>query len=74
VIAFRKSRGIKAKTDAIDARLILAFVCDKLARRELPTSLIGDERLRALAASHGTLPGTAFSSRIQISKKTGVSL
>src|SRR6266404_3401794 len=50
VVAFRKSRGIKAKTDAIDARLILAFVCDKLARAELPTSLIGDERLRALAA------------------------
>ena len=24
VVAFRKSRGIKAKTDAIDARLILA--------------------------------------------------
>jgi|AmaraimetFIIA100_FD_contig_121_258400_length_2127_multi_8_in_0_out_0_2 transposase len=50
VIAFRKSRGIKAKTDAIDARLILAFLCDRLARRELRTSLIGDERLRALAA------------------------
>ena len=32
------------------ARLILAFVCDKLTRAELPTSLIGDERLRALAA------------------------
>ena len=50
VVAFRKSRGIKAKTDAIDARLIAAFVCDKLARAELRTSLIGDERLRALAA------------------------
>ena len=50
VVAFRKSRGIKAKTDAIDARLILAFVCDRLARAELRTSLIGDERLRALAA------------------------
>ena len=50
VIAFRKSRGIKAKTDAIDARLILAFVCDKLARRQLRASLIGDDRLRALAA------------------------
>src|SRR5438034_7285793 len=29
VIAFRKSRAIKAKTDAIDAALILAFVQDK---------------------------------------------
>ena len=50
VVAFRKSRGIKAKTDAIDARLILAFVCDKVARAELRTSLIGDDRLQALAA------------------------
>src|SRR5229473_2817175 len=50
VVAFRKSRGIKAKTDAIDARLILAFVCDKAARAELRPSLIGDDRLRALAA------------------------
>jgi len=50
VVAFRKSRGVKAKTDAIDARLILAFVCDKAARAELPTSLIGDDRLQALAA------------------------
>jgi transposase len=50
VIAFRKSRGIKAKTDAIDAGLILAFVCDRLARRKLRASLIGDDRLRALAA------------------------
>src|SRR5260370_8235828 len=48
VIAFRKSRGIKAKTDTIDARLILAFVCDKAARAELRTSLIGADRLRAL--------------------------
>src|SRR5712691_8652023 len=46
VVAFRKSRGIKAKTDAIDARLILAFVCDKAARADLRTSLIGDDRLR----------------------------
>jgi transposase len=50
VIAFRKSRGIKAKTDAIDAGLILAFVCDRLARRKLRASLIGDDRLRPLAA------------------------
>jgi transposase len=50
VIAFRNSRGVKAKTDAIDARLILAYVSDKLARREPCQSRLGDERLRALAA------------------------
>ena len=58
LIAFRKSRGIKAKTDAIDARLILAFVCDKLARHELRASLIGDDRLRALAARRRQLVDT----------------
>ena len=55
LIAFRKSRGIKAKTDAIDGRLILAFVGDRLARHELRTSLIGDERRRPFNAARATL-------------------
>src|SRR5215472_766750 len=58
VVAFRQSRGIKAKTDAIDARLLLAFVGDRLARRELCTSVLGDERLRALAARRRQLVET----------------
>ena len=58
VVAFRQSRGIKAKTDAIDARLLLAFAGDRLARRELRTSVLGDERLRALAARRRQLVET----------------
>ena len=58
LIAFRKSRGIKAKTDAIDARLILAFIGDRLTRHELRSSLIGDDRLRALAARRRQLVDT----------------
>jgi transposase len=50
VIAFRKSRGIKAKSDPIDARLILAFLADELSRRGWRSSVIGDDLLRALAA------------------------
>jgi transposase len=50
VVAFRKSRGIKAKTDSIDADLIRAFLVDLSARRALCGSIIGDDRLRALAA------------------------
>lgn len=50
LVAFRKSRGIKAKTDRIDARLILAFVCDELHRRGLHSTAVGNERLRELAA------------------------
>jgi transposase len=50
VVAFRKSRGIKAKTDPIDADLLRAFLADVAARHPLSGSIIGDDRLRALAA------------------------
>jgi len=50
LIAFRKSRGIKAKTDRIDAQLILAFVCEELRRRGLQSTILGNEHLRELAA------------------------
>lgn len=50
VIAFRRSRGIKAKTDRIDARLIRDFVCDELARRGSRATILGNQRLRELAA------------------------
>jgi transposase len=49
VIAFRKSRGVRAKTDAIDARLIAAFASEELSRRGLRPSLERDEELRELA-------------------------
>jgi transposase len=50
LVAFRNSRGIRAKTDLIDARLILAFLSDRLARRELRPSILGPDGLRDLAA------------------------
>jgi len=50
VIAFRKSRGIRAKTDRIDAGLIAAFAADELTRRGLRPAILGDEVLRELAA------------------------
>lgn len=50
VVAFRKSRGIKAKSDAIDARLIRDFAADELLRRGRCDSIIGNDALRALAA------------------------
>src|SRR5688572_9299043 len=49
VVAFRKSRRIKAKTDRIDARLIAQFAAEELLRRGLPISIAGDETLRELA-------------------------
>lgn len=50
VIAFRRSRGVKAKSDPIDARLIHAFLTQELSRRGWNGSVIADERRRALAA------------------------
>jgi transposase len=50
IIAFRQSRGIKAKSDPIDARLIAAFAAEELPRRGLRPSIIADDDLRELAA------------------------
>jgi transposase len=50
IIAYRKSRGIKAKTDRIDARLIAQFAAEVLSRRGLKPNIAGDETLRELAA------------------------
>lgn len=66
VIAFRKSRGIKAKSDPIDARLILAFVADELSRRGGRSSVSGDDRLRALAARRRQLVDTLQAERCRL--------
>jgi transposase len=51
VIAFRQSRGVKAKSDPIDARLIHAFVSDELSRRGGRRSVIGDAANTVRSAS-----------------------
>jgi transposase len=58
VIAFRKSRGIKAKTDKIDARLIRDYVGDVLLRGGRHSTILGDERLQALVARRRQLADT----------------
>lgn len=50
IIAFRKAKGLKAKTDRIDARLIAEFARDELSRRGLAPAVEGDEVLRELVA------------------------
>lgn len=50
IIAFRSSRAIKAKTDAIDAMLIAAFTADELARRGFRPTVARDDALTELAA------------------------
>lgn len=48
LVAFRKAKGIKAKTDKIDAHLLAAFTRDELAKRGLGPVVQADETLREL--------------------------
>jgi transposase len=50
ILAFRKARGVRAKTDRIDAMLIARYLADAKGRADLPATFRADERLRALAA------------------------
>ena len=50
ILAFRKARGVRAKTDRIDAMLIARYLADARGRADLPATPRADERLRALAA------------------------
>jgi len=50
VCAFRMRRGVKAKTDRIDARLLADFAAEELTRRGITAAIEGDEVLRELAA------------------------
>jgi transposase len=55
---YRKGRGIRAKTDAIDARLIADYAAEELARRATQPHQLADETLRALAARRRQLADT----------------
>jgi len=67
VIAFRKSRGIKAKSDPIDARLILDFVADTLSRRGWSGDVFGNDLLRALTARRRQLVAALQAERCRLS-------
>ena len=79
VVAFRKAKGLKAKTDRIDARLIADFARDELSHRGLAPTVEGDEVLRELIARRRQLvlslhaercrQGLAFSPAIKTSLK-----
>jgi transposase len=49
VVAFRRRRAIKAKTDRIDARLLAAFAEQELQHRGLSAPVEGDAMLRELS-------------------------
>lgn len=66
VIAFRQSRGVRAKSDPIDARLIFAFATQELSRRGWRGSVLGDERLQALAARRRQLAAALQAERCRL--------
>jgi len=74
VIAFRKSRGIRAKTDRIDAHLIAAFAAEELERRGPHLVVLGDETLRELAARRRQLVESlqAERCRLDLARANGV--
>jgi transposase len=50
IVAFRARRGVKAKTDRIDAALLAAFAALELSQRGLAPLVEGDEVLREMIA------------------------
>jgi transposase len=58
LIDYRRGRGIRAKTDAIDARLIADYAAEQLARRGVQPQQLGDDILHALAARRRQLSDT----------------
>lgn len=74
VIAFRKSRAIKAKTDRIDAHLIAAFAADELARRGVRPAIPGDDTLRELAARRRQVVATLQAERCRLERAHAASV
>lgn len=50
LVAYRRARGLKAKTDRIDARLLADFAAGELAGRGLGPLVEGDDELREMTA------------------------
>jgi transposase len=66
VIAFRKSRGIKAKTDRIDAQLIAVFAAEELSRRGARITVGADDTLREFAARRRQLVAALQAERCRL--------
>ncbi len=58
IVAFRRRRGVKAKTDPIDARLLADFAAIELASRGLAPLVEDNETLRELSARRRQLVAT----------------
>jgi transposase len=68
VVAFRVSRGIKAKTDRIDAALLACFARDELSGRGLAPAVAGDDELRDLVVRRRQLVEAAHAERCRLGR------
>jgi transposase len=68
LVAFRKSRGIRAKTDRVDARLIADFAADADARGAVRPAIGGDPALRELAARRRQLVDSLHAERCRLDR------
>ncbi len=68
VAALRVRRGVKAKTDAIDARLLTEFAEAELSRRGLAPLVEGDDALRDLVARRRQLLASRHAERCRASR------
>ena len=68
VVSFRASRGIKAKTDAIDARLLADFAARELSSRGIAAAVATDDELRDLVARRRQLVDALHAERCRRSR------
>lgn len=66
IVAFRTRRGVRAKTDRIDARLLAEFAALELARRGLAPLVEADEDLRSLSARRRQLRDLLHAERCRL--------
>jgi transposase len=68
VVAFRASRGVKAKTDRIDAVLLARFARDELSQRGLAPVVAGDDVLHDLIARRRQLVQARHAERCRLAR------
>lgn len=66
LVGFRKGRGVRAKTDRLDARLIADFAVDACCRGTLRPAIEGDQALRELAARRRQLVDSLHAERCRL--------
>ena len=70
VVAFRACRGVKAKTDRIDANLLALFAEQELSTRDIAPLIQSDDALRDMVARRRQLVDARQAERCRVSRAT----